>query len=104
MGGCRASPGANSRRPEIAWERNVNRFSRRCHNRVDGVWLALCAELRWRGGRHTRGHQLSPGADARRCEMQWGLNDSGLLRQPHCTADSARGALCRSELSEGGRS
>ena len=35
---------------------------------------------------------LSPGAGAGRCEMQWGLNDSGLLRQCHRTADGARGA------------
>ena len=50
------------------------------------------------------GIMLSPGTDAGRCEMAWGLDVTGLPRQPHCTADSARGALCRSELSEGGRS
>ena len=44
---------------------------------------------------------LSLGADARRCEMQWGPNVIVLSRQPHCTADGARGARCGERAQRG---
>mgnify|MGYP007125451798 CR=1 FL=1 len=50
-----------------------------------------------------RGHQLSPGADAGRCEMQWGLDVNGLPRQCCGTADTARAALSAELGQRGGR-
>ena len=105
MGGCRASPGANSRRPEIAWERNVNGLMGQCCSKADGVRRALCAELHWRGGRHTRGHYVVPGdrrgavRDGMGAGCYW-IAETAPLHSGRCP----RGALWGARLSEGGRS